>query len=49
VADWSSFELDFDKYLESNYLVYRKRNNVLALRNNRKYAGYIYHNQRSMY
>ncbi|KAE9348511.1 hypothetical protein PR003_g6372 [Phytophthora rubi] len=36
--EWSSFEHDFDAYLESNYLVYRKRNNVPALRNNRKYA-----------
>ncbi|KAE9042869.1 hypothetical protein PR001_g6018 [Phytophthora rubi] len=40
--EWSSFEHDFDAYLESNYLVYRKRNNVPALRNNRKYAGDIW-------
>ncbi|KAH7485107.1 hypothetical protein PRIC2_004271 [Phytophthora ramorum] len=37
-SDWSSFEQDFDKYLESNFLVYRKRNNVPSLRNNREYA-----------
>ncbi|KAL4114924.1 hypothetical protein PRIC2_013821 [Phytophthora ramorum] len=37
-SDWSSFEQDFDKYLESNFLVYRKRNNVPSLRNNRELA-----------
>ncbi|KAL4158199.1 hypothetical protein PRNP1_003978 [Phytophthora ramorum] len=43
-SDWSSFEQDFDKYLESNFLVYRKRNNVPSLRNNRELAKgkYVY-------